>query len=151
MTDRQAAHIFERLEAAYDRMAAFLESEREHLLAPDWAALTRDQQQRQELTEAIAAADAERRELARQLNLAGDTPFRDLLPGSAEWEERRLALRQRVASVQEVNRENTRLLKAAMERNERLIALLTGEGEVGYDAGGEAASGGDLGLMSRKA
>ncbi|MEF8794236.1 flagellar protein FlgN [Thiohalorhabdus sp.] len=152
MTDNPAETIFERLEAAYDGLATFLEEERSHLLAPDWKALTWDQERRRTLTEAVTEADAERRRLAESLGLEPETPFRDLLPYDSGLEQRRQALRSRIPEVQAYNRENTRLLKAAMERNERLIALLSGLPEDGgYTAEGEAQSSPGSGLMSRKA
>ena len=152
MSDNQAEAIFDRLEAAYDELAAFLEEERNHLLAPDWKALTRDQERRRTLTEAITEADSERQRLAESLGLDPATPFRDLLPDDPALEERRQALRGRIPEVQAYNRENTRLLRAAMERNERLIALLSGVPEGGgYNAEGETQSTHGSGLMSRKA
>ena len=151
MQDTEATRIFARMEQAYADMEAFLAAEREHLLAPDWEALSADQARRQELTDAIAAVDGERRALARDRGLAPQTPFKELLPDEAAWQERRAALRHLVAAVQETNRENTRLLKAALERNEHLVALLTGLSEEGgYTAGGEAAGAQAAGVMSRK-
>jgi flagellar biosynthesis/type III secretory pathway chaperone len=151
MSETEATRIFARMEQAYADMAAFLAEEREHLLAPDWEALTADQERREALSEAIAAVDAERRALAQSLGLPPHTPFKELLPADGDWQERRASLRHQVAAVQETNRENTRLLKAALERNEHLVALLTGlPDEGGYTAGGEAAGAQLAGVMSRK-
>lgn len=151
MSETEATRIFARMEQAYADMEAFLAEEREHLLAPDWEALTADQERRQALTDAIAAVDAERRALAEGLGLPPHTPFKELLPADPDWQERRTSLRHQVAAVQETNRENTRLLKAALERNEHLVALLTGlPDEGGYTAGGEAAGAQVAGVMSRK-
>jgi flagellar biosynthesis/type III secretory pathway chaperone len=153
---QQATDIFAELETVYAEMERFLQEEREHLLVPDWDALTEDQKRRQQLTEALSRADARRRELGSQLGLGPEATFADLLPDAEgePWSQRRAALRDRVARVQEVNRENARLIQAALERNERLLNWLVGSNQPSagaYDATGARSSGrATTGVMNTK-
>jgi flagellar biosynthesis/type III secretory pathway chaperone len=142
----QAADLFAELESVYTEMERFLEQEREHLLDSDWEALTQDQKRRHQLTEALSRAEAGRRELGKQAGLGPEATFADLLPEAEgeHWSQRRARLRDQVARVQQVNRENARLIQAALERNERLLNWITGntQPQAGvYDATGTRAGG----------
>lgn len=153
---KEAADIFAELEEVYAEMERFLQAEREHLLVPDWDALTEDQKRRHQLTEALSRAEAGRRELGNRLGLGPEATFADLLPEAEgeHWAQRRAALREQVARVQEVNRENARLIQAALERNERLLNWLVGSTQPAagaYDASGTRAGGrATTGVMSTK-
>ncbi|MFA9461493.1 flagellar protein FlgN [Thiohalorhabdus methylotrophus] len=150
---QEAVRILERLEAAHAAMEAFLEEERGHLADFDWEALAEDQERRAALTEEISAADAERAGLGRRLGAGAEAKLGDLLPGDPSlWDLRRERLRELVARVRQQNDENTRLIREAMERNERLLLWLTGEVEENrYTAEGQAKeSVGGSSLFSRK-
>ncbi|HKJ76191.1 MAG TPA: flagellar export chaperone FlgN, partial [Gammaproteobacteria bacterium] len=137
----------------HEQMETFLEKERQHLEDLDWEALVEDQGHREALTAEISAVEDERARLGRAQGLGPESSLGDLLPGDpATWDRRREDLRERVARVRARNEENTRLIQQAMERNERLLAWLSGEAEEnGYTAEGQAKEGsGGSSLFSKK-
>ena len=153
MSSDRIIQAFARLEQAYADMEAFLEREHEHLMGPDWQALADDQRRRQTLTQELADADRQRQELGKALGLTPEAPWGELLPGGpSAWAERRQALKDRIERVQEANEANTRLIREAFERNERLIHWLTGAGgESAYNAYGQERTPEGAGLLSRRA